>query len=147
MEIKYYLQQISFLDKEIKSLQEECDQYRSLLTSIRATDYSADRVSGGKSNDLIDRVVRYVDKNQEINRKIDELWDLKMEVSSMIDEVGKSGLIYSTILRDRYINGKRWEVIAVEQNYTIRNIYKLHGQALNLLEDIYQEKSSLKFTK
>lgn len=38
-----------------------------------------------------------------------------------------------TLLVLRYINGESWEDIAEEMSYSVRQIYNLHGIALNLI--------------
>lgn len=46
-----------------------------------------------------------------------------------------------TLLMLRYINGLSWESIAEEMAYSVRQIYNLHGVALNLVKDFIELQS------
>lgn len=78
-----------------------------------------------------------------------DLSDYAVKMDELIEELGKERLqavkqydeIYKTISRldnenerevmvRRYINGDKWEEIAVKMNYGYRHIHKIHGSAL-----------------
>jgi len=69
-----------------------------------------------------------VDLEDEINRDIDTLVDLKREIVQGIKVV--SNPEYQTLLELRYLCFKTWEEIAVDMGYSIRNIYNLNDLAL-----------------
>ena len=75
-----------------------------------------------------DIIVKMVDLENEINADIDSLVDLKAEMVSVIKNVRNPEL--QTLLELRYLCFKTWEQIAVEMNYGIENIYRLHREAL-----------------
>jgi len=39
------------------------------------------------------------------------------------------------LMRKRYIEGKRWEQVAVEMNYSINHIWRWHGNILQKMRD------------
>ena len=77
---------------------------------------------------MADTVAKIVDLEAEINRDIDRLVDLKREIVGVIKSI--SNPEYQTLLEKRYLCFLTWEQIAVDMNYGIDNIYKLHSKAL-----------------
>lgn len=132
------LQQLSFIDKEIGLMQREADDYKKMLTSIKATDYTVERIQGGQSSDIADRIAGLYDRQRAINKRVDELWDLKVYLGNLIDKLAIDNMLYAIILRERYLLNRSWEKIAVSLSYTIRHIYKLHGHALLAIEEIHK---------
>ena len=55
----------------------------------------------------------------------------RKEIEGIIRAVEDSTL--RTLLEYRYINGKKWEEIALMMGYDYRYILKIHGKALSLL--------------
>lgn len=40
---------------------------------------------------------------------------------------------YIAVLRRRYLGDERWEVIALELGYSLRNVHRLHHEAIDML--------------
>ncbi len=76
-------------------------------------------------------ITKIIDLEAEINADIDRLVDLKQEIVAVIKAV--NNYEYQMLLELRYLCFKTWEQIAVEMNYGIDNIYKLHTKALNFV--------------
>ena len=85
-----------------------------------------------------DKYLKLADRSSDVNRAIDEKVDYTLKVSSELDYMADDKL--RRLLRDRYINCKSWEQIAVDMGYVIRRVYQLHGEALREFERIYPEK-------
>ena len=62
---------------------------------------------------------------------IDRLVDLKREMVTVIKAVANTEC--QTLLELRYLCFKTWEQIAVEMNYTVRNVHLLHKEALQIV--------------
>jgi DNA-directed RNA polymerase specialized sigma subunit len=75
-----------------------------------------------------DAVAKIVDLQDEINYDIDRLVDLKRDMVRTIKKVDNAE--YQTLLELRYLCFKTWEQIAVDMNYTIDNVYRIHRKAL-----------------
>ena len=71
---------------------------------------------------------------EEINRDIDQLVDLKREIMVVIKKI--SNVEYQTILENRYLSFMSWEQIAVEMKYSIQQIYRLRDRAHKVVEKI-----------
>lgn len=80
---------------------------------------------------MADAVCKIIDLQDEINRDIDHLVDLKRELVGVIHNV--EDVECRLLLELRYLCFKSWEDIAVQMGYTTRNIHYLHKQALRLV--------------
>lgn len=124
MTTKEWLSRATNIDKEIGRLLRELRAARERAMSITAR-VDANRVSGTKDPHKYDTLVAY---ENLIDQKVDELYAVKQEILIAIDGVRDDTL--RALLLERYINGKKWEQIAVNLNYSWRQIIRLHGQAL-----------------
>ncbi len=129
MTAKEYLGQAYRLDQRINSKLEQVMSLRSL--SAKASSTLSDTPPSGTRNvhRMEDIIVKIIEMENEINRDIDNLVDLKREMVSVIKAVTDPE--YQTILELRYLCFKSWEQIAVDMNYSIQHIYRLRDRALN----------------
>ena len=81
--------------------------------------------------------VRLAEITVEIMDERTKAIEERNEIRNVILRVGDHNL--SHILRRRYIDGKTWEEIAVEMNYTYRWTLTLHGRALEEVDRILKE--------
>ena len=81
-----------------------------------------------------DTIVKIIDLQEEINRDIDQLVDLKREIMVVIKKI--SNVEYQTILENRYLSFMSWEQIAVKMKYSIQQIYRLRDRAHKVVEKI-----------
>ena len=117
------------INTEINTLLEEKEKAFSQACSVTApTD--RERVTTMRRNTSEEKFVRYSneDYEKEIDRRIDELYQIKLEILSAIGTVNDSTL--RKLLVKRYLQFKTWEQIAVEMNYSYMHVTRLHGKAL-----------------
>ena len=67
-----------------------------------------------------------------------ELWRVQAEILDVISQVQDSVLF--NILTSRYLDGRSFEWIAVNVNYTYRHVINLHGKALAEVQTILNKK-------
>ena len=79
-------------------------------------------------------MTKIIDIDRDIDRDIDELVDFKAEVWEKLDKIADER--YKRILWLRYADRKTWRYIALELNFTIRYIHKMHLKALAELDKI-----------
>lgn len=125
---KDYLSQAYRIDTRINSKIEQVNSLHSLAT--KATSTLSDIPPSGTRNvhrmeDIIAKIIKLED---EINADIDELVDLKRNITQLIKKIDNPE--YQTLLELRYLTFKKWEEISVEMSRSIRNIYDLHCEAL-----------------
>ena len=132
MTAKEYLGQAYRLDQRINSKLEQVLSLRELTTKATAT--MSDMPGGGSRNvyKMQDIIGKIVDLENEINADIDKVVDVKREMVTVIKAVTDPEL--QTLLELRYLCFKTWEQIAVDMQYSTRNIYKLHDTAIGAIK-------------
>jgi len=135
MTVKEYLQQYRDADREINTKLEQIQRLRELATKTTQT-LNPDKVQTATENKTEIIVSKIVDLEQEINIEVDQMIALRDLVESTIGQVTDS--VQQIILRRRYINGERWEKIAVDLNYTYRHVTRIHGEALLSVKDVLE---------
>ena len=136
MNTKQYLSQAVRLNQIINSKLEDLESLRSLAESA-TSNIRSDKVSvSGVTQAMAEAAVSIVDLSREINAEIDMLVDLKREIHGLIRQVEDWDC--RLLLEMRYINGKSWDEIAEQWNYSTRGILKIHGRALKEVADIRQ---------
>lgn len=130
MTAKQYLRQAYRLNELINSHIKELEQLRLLSTSVPSTDFSKERVQGGKlPEDKISNIIaKIVDLEKQINDEIDSFVDLKKEIHDIIEAVKSPD--QRLVLRCRYIEFLTWEKTAEIMNYSIKQIHRIHSAAL-----------------
>ena len=128
MTAKEYLSQARFLDNRINSKIQQVSSLNELATKCTATisDMPHSPNSGGST--MADAVCKIIDLQEEINKDIDRLVDLKREIMGVIKAV--PNVEYQTILEKRYLCFISWEQIAVDMNYSMQHIHRMHSSAL-----------------
>ncbi|EFM40192.1 hypothetical protein HMPREF0379_0050 [[Eubacterium] yurii subsp. margaretiae ATCC 43715] len=86
---------------------------------------------------ITDTVTKIIYSENEITKDIDELIDRKNKMDKFIKST-LSGNEY-IVIQMRYFNEYDWIEIAINLNYTIDNIYKIHGKALYKLNKVYSK--------
>ena len=115
----------------------ELDSLRSMSTSVGCLDYAKERVQTSLPADapFAKTVDRITDLEKEINREIDKFVDDRHKMINQIQ--GLQNAKHIEILYKRYVEFKRFEIIAVEMDYTYQYIRELHGYALQEFERAY----------
>lgn len=131
MNAKEYLSQAFHIDQRINSKLEQVMKLRE--TSVKATATLTDmpRSDSPHVHRLEDTICKIVDLENEINRDIDRLVDLKRETREVISQLSDPD--QQLILELRYLCYKSWSRIMEELDYSETSIYRLHGLALKKL--------------
>lgn len=124
---KEYLNQIRYTNQEIQSRVEERNELRQAVM-IKTSSFQTDKVQESGTSNFDDKYMKFIEVSEDINEQVDELFNLRLRVSNEIDRLEKPE--HRILLRMRYINLKTFEEIAVSMCYDIRQIHRLHGNAL-----------------
>ena len=128
MLIKEFLKQAFYLDHRINSKIEQLDALNALAQKANATLSDMPKGHRQRNSRLEEVVVKIVTLQEEINADIDKLVDMKKEIASVINSVeDKEQLV---VLEKRYLNFLSFEQIAVDLNYSIQHVFRIHKQAL-----------------
>ena len=112
-EKKEYLLGYQRLNQRINRLLLEQQQWRELATRVSPNLSGMPRGGGGGGTQ--GAISKIVDLETEINAEIDKLVEKRKEIEGIIRAVEDSTL--QTLLEYRYINGKKWEEIALMMGY------------------------------
>lgn len=127
--MKEYLQKLWRLNEFIESNKRQLLELRRISESIGGSNFE-ERVKGGTlENHLETTIAKIVDLEAEIREELDAYITLKGEILSAISR--HSDEDESLLLKLRYVEFMTWEQIAEKMNYSTRQIYRLHKDALN----------------
>lgn len=120
------------IEQEIHALEEAKQrEYERVTSATAATVGRVVCTSGDKHK--YDKYAGFADR---LERRIHELSSVKQEIEEAISRVENS--TYRTLLLERYINCKTWERIAVDMNYSYKQICRIHGHALAGIKDVLE---------
>lgn len=130
---KAYLARIRQTDRTIRRL---CDARFSLRSSLYSIGAPLSGMPGGRGDP--DRTGRTIARLDELERRIDayvdELVARKAEAFDRIRLLPE--LSEQDVLIARYIQLKSWQAIACEMHYDERQVYRLHGRALQSFDAV-----------
>lgn len=129
MTAKEYLRQIAVLDAKIKRRQTEIEELKTAATHI-TTVFDENKIqSSGRADDKIANIVtRWITMEHQVAEMLEQLMDLRHKIIGEIHQLTDDR--YIRILEMRYVDRETFEQIAVNMQYDIRWIYRLHGYAL-----------------
>ncbi len=158
MDAKKYLMQVRTINARLKHIDSIIDKLRADIES--ETDVSIKSAwpdgqpHGTKTTDPTGTTAsRLADKinmrRKELQEQLleyeydqiqvrSELWRVQAEILDVISQVQDSVLF--NILTSRYLDGRSFEWIAVNVNYTYRHVINLHGKALAEVQTILNKK-------
>jgi DNA-directed RNA polymerase specialized sigma24 family protein len=131
MTAKEYLSQLREVKRQQRILQDEIDELtikagygtgRRMARNISGTDHRCR---------MEDAILNKLELMKELSERLVQQSELENEIMAAIFAVPDN--VYQSILLMRYVRCYRWEQIAEEMNYSLDNIYKLHGKALLLV--------------
>ena len=138
MTAKEYLYQAKNLDDYINAKTVELSQLRSKVMTLSGIKYNSINIKSSNRHDFTDAVDSLIKLENNINKDIDRLVDLKAGIARMIDQLNDNR--FKTVLTKYYLCNQRFEDISKEMKYSVSHIKRLHGLALNAFRKIYIEK-------
>lgn len=128
MTTKQYLNQIDRINRMINNKLAEIYQLKTMVCSISVS-ANEDKVQSSSDKDKLgSAVAKIVDLENEINKAIDVYVDKKEKIVAQIDSV--KDIMEYQVLFSRYIEHKTFEQIAEDNDYSVRQILRIHGNAL-----------------
>lgn len=132
MTAKEYLRQAYKMDKRIRILQGKVDKLRSAL------EYHSPALEGGGGSGSADRMPDTISKIMEYEQHVQQLQaefvDKYTEIDKAIHSVENAN--QREVLERRYLLYQKWEQIADEMHYSLQNVFKLHGMALQKIKRV-----------
>lgn len=129
MKAKEYLGKAYRLDQRINSKLDQVASLNELATKATSTLSDMPKNPNKAISTMENTICKIIDLQDEINKDIDRLVDLKTQIATTIKNI--ENYEYQTLLEKRYLCFETWEQIAVDMHYSLRWIHILHGKALN----------------
>ena len=128
MTAKDYLLQARFLDDRINSKTQQIASLNELAAKCTTTFSDMPRNPNRGHSRVEDCVNKIIDLEDSIKKDIEKLVDLKKEIMGVIKAV--PNVEYQTLLEKRYLCFITCEQIAVDMNYSMQHIHRMHSAAL-----------------
>lgn len=136
METKQYLNQIERLEKQIQNKLSEIYQLKTMACSVTVSNSDGERVQTSSDKDKMgSTVAKIVDLEKETDRLVDEFVEKRNHIIKQIDNM--ENVDYYNVLSLRYVSQNTFEDIAKKTNWSIRQTFRIHGQALLEFEKKY----------
>lgn len=126
-----YLNQYRIMHIEIDQITKDLQRWQDLATRISPS-YS-DMPHGGGSDKVQTAAVEVAELTDKLNRKLHQAIMVQENIKKLLESLDDIKL--RQLMSYRYINGMRWEEIAVLMNYDYRYVLKLHRKALYGLDE------------
>ena len=134
MTAKEYLGQAYRIDQRINSKLEQVQSLRGLAAKATLTLGDGTHNATRNVHSMQETIAKIVDLENEINRDIDSLVDVKREIVSVIKRVQNPE--YQTLLELRYLCYKTWPEISVKLSLDSRWVHRLHTKSLSEVDVI-----------
>lgn len=89
------------------------------------------------NNSAEQRIFRICESNEKINREIDNLVDIKKEITDVISKIQSENDDLDAILRMHYLGLRTWEQVAEDMNWSERTVKYKHIKALQKICDLH----------
>lgn len=139
MNAKDYLLQARYLDERITSKTQQISSLNDLATRCTSTFSDMPRNPNHGGSKIENCVLKIIELEESIKKDIEKLVDLKSEIMSVIKAV--PNVEYQTLLEKRYLCFITWEQIAVDMNYSMQHIHRMHSSALKEIVVPYKDES------
>jgi len=129
---KEFLGRVGRIQRRIKWKKAQVEQLRELSTSCSAQISDMPRSDSPNLQRLETLVCKIADMDAEIKHDEVALADAKIDVALMICRIPNAA--QQQVLTERYINMHSWSNIAEETGFSISYVYRLHENALCVVE-------------
>lgn len=130
-DIKVELRNISGLEYQLFEEFEELEYLNTLKTSIKSFDYSTEKVtSSPKNKDFAVIISRIIELEKKVCRHLDELISERQKACEWFESLP---IELCDVMKLKYLYNYSFERIAQKLHYSLRHVYRLHGQALQIL--------------
>ena len=135
MTTKEYLNQIERLDKMITNKLSEIYQLKIMACSITVSGDSERVQTSGNQDKLGSTIAKIVDLERETDELVDSLVDKRKEILRQIDNM--KNIDHYDVLHKHYVERRTFQDIADSENWSIRQVFNIHGRALQEFAKMY----------
>ena len=128
MTAKEYLLQYQHIQREIEDIDRRMAQVRLKYAAPSAINYSDMPKAHNSNHDLSDYVAKMDELTDYMISKYTRLRGIEIDIYMLVDRMENQQ--ERELLRYRYIDGMTWTQVADAMLTTERNVYFIHGRAL-----------------
>lgn len=128
MTAKEYLSQYRMVNREIEDIDHRMAQLRLKYAAPSAIDYSDMPKAHNSEHDLSDYIAKMDELTDYMISKYTRLRGIEIDIYLRLDRMERQE--ERELLRYRYIDGLTWTEIADRLSTVERNVYFIHGRAL-----------------
>lgn len=126
------------LELELRMESERIQQAREDIISLRAVDYSKDKIQNSKHTDLSDVIAKLEAYQQKKEEKLQELLQFIVVFDKVVDEIKDP--ILKALIYHRYERARSWKEVAIAINNSEANAkLRLHTRAVQAVERIIEK--------
>lgn len=133
MDVKAYLQSIRGLQMEIEAKKRQRESLYYTVTGSAIKLKAVDVQASTPFDKMGDIMAEVADLDRDIRRGIQTLCKQQAQATRLIDTLADPR--HRTILTDYYLNAYTWDKVAELNGYETRQVYRIHGEALNILRE------------
>ncbi|WP_158221400.1 DUF1492 domain-containing protein [Megasphaera sp. ASD88] len=134
MTAKEYLNRVRRQNYVVKQAERELTAVRADILTLESASLS-EKVSGTRESDLSDKYIKLEKYFDTVISEWNKLIDMRVKAKAMIallpDETQQA------VLYARYINCMEWEQVAADMHYSWKQVFRIHGRALNSFSRIH----------
>lgn len=123
-----WLSQYRDVVKETMRLVREKEEWRSIAEKITPS-YSFEPKMQSAVSKVETGAEHLIEIDEQLQKQIAKRVRLRLKIGEAIYSLSSEK--YRYLLASRYIDGKKWEQIALDMNYSVMQIWRMHGEALN----------------
>lgn len=135
MTTKEYLGQMRNIDRLIKDKLDEASKWRNIATNISVSIGEINVQTTKRPDKMSEAISLALDYEAESNMLATELVKIKHKITRQIDMIGDS--MYYNILKSHYIREQSIVELAVEYNYSYKQMGRYFKRALFAFEEMY----------
>lgn len=139
--VKDYLYQVKDGKRRVKLIE---DRIRYRMESMGAHGINFDEYIPGSHDyrgSAVENAVIALSGLENERKEAEKAYaDAKVAVSDLISRL--RSVNQQAVITRRYIDGESWDKIALDMDMTVRNVQKLHGRALPILQEILTEEQA-----
>lgn len=121
------LKEYILIKKEIVQLEEQIMKLNEQKTSIKSQVITDMPVGSGEGREILDILVSIEEAIDKLNKNRVKLVSTLMEIENLIEGLDATERV---LMRYRYINDLKWEQIALNMNYSWRQVHRIHNEIL-----------------
>ena len=133
--IKAELNQAREAERAYRLARDKYIAYQQLLIGGKSVRYDDTGGTHEKNGNSVERAYCCLsDYASDVDKLMQEMIAARQRTEVLIASVPDA--VQREVLTRRYIIGQRWESIAIDMDYEVRHIYRLHGNALSVLSNM-----------